>query len=118
MATAPHKWPKPVEPISPRDVVDLKKKAIPFEVIEAFNEMIARKFDGCQSRFIQKDIVRLILEKFDEYGNKHESKDVYDNNWLDVEPLYEKMGWKVEYDKPGYNEQYEAAFIFSAREKK
>ena len=117
MATAPHKWPKPVEPISPKDVLGLKEKVIPFEVIEAFNEMIASKFDGRQSRFVQKDVVKLILKKFDEYGNKDAgrvgNKRVFDNDWLDVEPLYEKRGWNVEYDKPGYNETYDAMFIFS-----
>lgn len=109
MADAPYKWPKPVEPIGPKDVLGLKEKVIPFEVIEAFNEMIASKFDGRQSKFTQIDVVKLILKKFDEHGNKR----AFNNDWLDVEPLYEKKGWKVEYDKPGYNEAYDATFAFS-----
>ena len=40
-------------------------------------------------------------------------KEIYDKNWLDVEDVYESAGWKVEYDKPGYNENYEPTFTFS-----
>jgi hypothetical protein len=32
---------------------------------------------------------------------------------MDVEDVYQKAGWEVEFDKPGYNEDYEANFKFS-----
>ena len=34
---------------------------------------------------------------------------------LDVEPLYRKAGWQVEYDKHAYCENYEPFFIFSKK---
>ena len=40
---------------------------------------------------------------------------VFKNKWLDVEEVYRKAGWKVEYDKPGYCEDYEAYFVFEKR---
>lgn len=103
------KWPRTVEPISPKDVLALKEKVIPPEVIEAFNEMIARGFDGRRSTFLQKDVGNLIIEKLSVNGKKPTFK----TEWLDVESLYENKGWKVEYDKPGYNETYEASFVFT-----
>ena len=41
--------------------------------------------------------------------------DIFTNNWLDIEPLYEDIGWKVTYDKPGFNETYEATFTFDKK---
>lgn len=37
---------------------------------------------------------------------------VYDNKWLDFEPLYRKVGWKVEYYKPGFIEAGKAFWRF------
>ena len=38
------------------------------------------------------------------------------NSWVqgvwDFEPIYEKAGWKVSYDGPGYNESYDGYYIF------
>jgi len=43
--------------------------------------------------------------------------DIDKNNWLDVGKIYENAGWKVEYDRPGFNESYEATFSFTAKRK-
>ncbi len=40
------------------------------------------------------------------------SSEIYERHLLDVEPSYRAEGWEVEYDKPGYNETYEATFTF------
>jgi hypothetical protein len=34
---------------------------------------------------------------------------------MDFEPFYEKAGWKVVYDKPGYCESYAANFTFTRK---
>ena len=60
---------------------------------------------------MQDDVAKLIVQK----GLKRQ--DIFDNHWLDVEDLYRKNGWKVDYDKPGYNESYNAYFVFSAKTK-
>lgn len=39
--------------------------------------------------------------------------EVYRRRLLDVEELYRASGWKVEYDKPAYCEDFEAYFKFS-----
>ena len=105
---------KKVKPISPDEVINKKKKLLPDGVIEAFNELIAKNWDGNQSVIDQDDVVNLICEKVgDGMGNSAPRRLVFDNNWLNVEEIYEAQGWEVEYDKPGYNEVYSASFIFS-----
>ncbi len=97
------------KPVTPKEVVNLKKSLIPDAVIESFNELIAEKYLGGSSTFKQKDVVARMVKK----GVL--SEEIYKNGWLDVEDIFEKAGWKVEYDKPGYNESYDATFTFSKK---
>jgi len=100
-------------PIKPSDVVELKRKVvIPEKVFDAFNELIAKYWTGSSARFTQDEVMRLVLKKFARTNNVTR-RSVYDNRWLDVEPIYREAGWKVVYDRPGYNESYEPTFAFS-----
>ena len=101
-----------IKPINLKDVVAKKKAQLPPEVLDAFNELIAEHFDGTSSSFEQKEVVSRIRKKF---GGKYTSQQLFDRNWLDVEPIYRKEGWKVEYDKPAYCESYEATFEFTKK---
>lgn len=100
------------KPIRPDEVVNLKKTTIPDEVIDAFNELIARNFDGNSSTFRLSTVIELIVSK------GLISKEIHSNHWLDVEPVYREEGWLVEYDGPGYNESYPATFTFKVKTKK
>jgi hypothetical protein len=98
-----------IKPISPSEVIELKKKIIPDEVIEIWNRQIAEKYDKMWgAKIIQADIVTLIADKMDVTR-----KIVYDKGWVDVEDIYRAEGWKVTYDRPGYDETYDAFFTFS-----
>lgn len=97
----------PVKPIRPNEVEKAKAQSFPDAVIESFNELIKRHFTGRSATFTQDEVVKLIASK----GLKR--KDIFDNHWLDVEPTYRDIGWKVEFDKPGYNEDYDAMFTFT-----
>lgn len=92
-----------VKPITPEEVVSKKEEILPDFVFESFNYLIAQNWKGGSSSFKQDDVVNLIREKM--------SGD-FDIRWLDVEPVYRRAGWKVEYDKPGYCESYSATFTF------
>lgn len=98
-----------VSPIKPGEVVKEKEKSIPDAVFEAFNQLIAENFNGYSATVLQKDVVALMKEKGVNIG------EAYKKGWLDVEDIYRKAGWKVEYDKPGYNESYDASFEFSRK---
>lgn len=97
------------EPIAPNEVLGLKEIQIPSVVFQIFNEMIVENIgSGKRAVLYQDEIVNRLT---DQGLNK---SDIYKKNWLDVEPIYREKGWKVEYDKPGYNETYRAHFIFSS----
>jgi hypothetical protein len=95
-------------PISPDDIVEARKVAIPPEVFDAFNELIAENFNDNSATVKQKDVVARIKAKIP-------GADVYANHWLDVETLYEENGWSVYYDKPAYCETYDAFFRFTKK---
>jgi len=94
------------KPITPEEVK--KTVAIPSFVFEEFNRLIAENFDGQRARVLQADVLREIVNRT---GN------IADIKWLNVERFYEAAGWKVEYNKPDYNDTYFMAnFVFTAKQ--
>ena len=98
----------PVEPITPNDVDALKKDVFPEEVLKVFNKHIALNWDGRRSTVYQRGVLNEISDEMDITRDE-----VLRRKLLDVEPIYRKAGWKVEYDKPAYCENYQPFFIFS-----
>lgn len=103
---------KKVDPVRPEDVSKGNVKNFPPGVIEAFNELIRENFLGSGSAtFKQDEVVARIKKKgIDE-------KEAFKKGWLDVEDLYRLAGWAVEYDKPAFNETYDATFTFRVKKK-
>jgi hypothetical protein len=112
-----------VKPITPAEAAKsrvrtraARRTAIPDEVIEAFNELITEKLSGSTANVLQKDVVARILLKScsgSDLDEKMWRQAIYDNGWLDVEPIFEKAGWTVRYDKPCYGgDNYEPYFEF------
>lgn len=97
-------------PIAPSEVADLKTTLIPEYVFNAFNHMIAKKWNGSSSSFTQDAVIDKICET-----QTVDRQYLFSNNYLDVEDSYRKAGWVVEYDKPAYNETYEAMFTFKKK---
>ena len=77
-------------------------------VIETWNELIAEKFSGGAATFTANELVNRICENM-----MCDTQTVFDKGWLNLEPLFEKAGWSVKYDKPGFDESYAARFIFT-----
>jgi hypothetical protein len=98
----------PLKPITPVEAERLRDKDIPEEVIDSVNELIAKKWDGNSATIKQKDIVRLSMKKL----GIDPTREIFDFRFLNFEKLYEEVGWTVFYDKPGYNESYDAYFVF------
>lgn len=99
-------------PITPAEAATYKAKKLPQEVLEAWNKLIAQNFDGKVSRVLQADAVAAIQRATDCTGGF-----IARAGWLDIEPMYEAAGWRVEYDKPGYNESYPATFTFRPKKR-
>ncbi len=97
-----------VKPINPNDdLIKLKFALIPDAVFEVLNMLIAKKWDGHSAYVLQKEVVAALKEK------GFAESEIYDGHWLDFEDSYRAEGWKVVYDRPGYNESYDASFKFS-----
>jgi hypothetical protein len=96
-----------VKPIRPDEVAEEKLNTLPESVIEVFNDLIAENWDGKSSHVLQRDVVDRIKRKME---TNH-----FKTSWLDVEDIYRRAGWDVEYDKPGYNESYDASFTFTKK---
>lgn len=111
-----------IEPIKPIDVISARKTFLPENVIESFNEMITKHFTGDSAKFRQAEVVELILSKMNKDCENGavlvSAQEIYDNKWLNVEDVYESAGWKVDYDKPGYNESYGPTFEFKKNARK
>lgn len=98
------------KPIKPSEVAAKKLESIPTEIIDAFNELIAENWkEGSKSScFKKKEVITLIRSKLDISEN-----DIYARSYLDIESVFKSAGWKVAYDKPGYNENYDGFYTFS-----
>jgi hypothetical protein len=95
-----------VRPIKPSELARAKENSFPDEVFESFNELITENFSRGYANVPQEDVVVRMIEKGLDRG------EIFKRGWLDVEDVYRASGWKVEYDKPGYNESYSAYFVF------
>lgn len=106
-----------MKPITPSEAT--KNKEIPPFVIECFNALIKKEFNGSSARVMQEDVVRSILAhpatKEILKITRSRRGEIFDRGWLDVESVYHKVGWKVVYDKPAFNEDYEPFFVFTRR---
>lgn len=94
-------------PNSPAEAMEQQIEQIPDEVFLVFNALIAQNLYNGRSRVKQNDVVEILVQQgFDK-------SEIFKKHWLDVEDGYRKAGWKVEYDKPAYNESYDPSFRFT-----
>lgn len=99
-----------VKPIRPAEVIETRIASLPDGVIEAWNELIVQNFSGNSATVYQDEATNHIANKM-----QCSKQEVYNKHWLDIEEVYRKVGWLVKYDKPGYNESYDAFFVFSKK---
>jgi hypothetical protein len=99
------------KPITPAEAAQSSESSIPAAVFMAFNKLLGERYDRGGIHIDEKEVVALILK-----GDPALTADeLYKRKWLDVEPLYRKAGWKVDYDKPGYNETYDPSWTFTPK---
>jgi hypothetical protein len=97
-----------IKPIRPDEVVGAKEGVIPDIVFKVVNALIAEKFLNGRAVVRQSDIVIGLR------AAGLTTPVIFDRNYLDIEDVYRAVGWKVVYDKPAYNETYEATFTFTS----
>lgn len=96
-----------IKPITPDEAGEELCRNIPEGVIEVWNELIARAFDGFKAVISFDDAQRAIASTWCALPTT-----VTARGWLSIEPLYHKAGWIVEFGK---SQEHPASFIFRRR---
>jgi len=93
----------------PLDPAKTHQAPPPAEVLDSVNELIEENLRGREARVLQKDLEARMVSK----GLAVE--EIYDKKWMDVEDIYRRAGWTVEYDRPIYygGEDFDAYFVFT-----
>lgn len=84
-------------PITPGEVEDLKDSKLPPEVIEIFNELIIKNWNGTCADVAAQVAAVEVASKLD-----ITTDEVYSRKLLDVEHMYRQAGWDVEYESPRF----------------
>lgn len=99
----------------------MKQRKLHPLIEKAVDGLLLEKWDGKEAVILQDEIIERIRWGGPIDGNTKEPvitrQDIFDKGWLNFEYAYEAVGWKVEYDKPGYNEDYPASFTFTEKRK-
>lgn len=96
----------PVAPITPKEAS--AGNHIPDLVISTVNRLLAARGGSRRIVLKQKDI----LAELESQGM--DRQEIFYQCWLDFEPLYEKAGWEVEYNKPCAGEEpFDAYYVFT-----
>ena len=100
-----------VKLITPKEVKEKFIQNIPEKVYEVWNLLILENWNPSSQTAVvyQKEAAFRLAEAMEVDVNT-----VYAKKWCDIEDSYRKEGWNVVYDKPAYNETYEATFEFKA----
>jgi len=103
-------------PIYPIEVIKLKRKlpiieeSIPDNIIEVFNELIIKYWNGYRSKVFQKEVIKILSDK---YCVSHSS--FFDSLGAQkIKSTFEAVGWDVEYDD-ALDNSYDAYFYFWAK---
>lgn len=96
-----------VKALTPAEVVAARVENFDEVVIEVVNELLLKAFSRGQAVLKQNAVVTALMER----GYSREK--IFSENLLDFEGAFLAAGWRVWYDRPGYNENYEAFWTFT-----
>jgi hypothetical protein len=102
-----------VRPITPKEAAEQQLATLPPEVITCWNGLIAKALRNGAATIQQEDALQALSEAMGLKGSQHQR--IFDNGWLDIEPLFRANGWAVKYDKPTYDESRDAFWVFTQK---
>lgn len=100
-----------IKALSPDEIIKDLDSIIPESVITAVNNLLKEKYRGHSVILTQKKIVSAII-KLDPTLKRDT---IFDNNYLDFEPIFTKAGWTVKYNSPDRDENYDEYFEFTPK---
>ncbi len=102
-----------IKPITIDEVEKQFVEAIPDIIIKVVNNLIVKHWEPLNHKAVVKQ--NEILDEVIVLDETLTHSKIFDNHWLDIEPIYRKIGWNVVYNKPPYYEDWEAYFVFSKK---
>jgi hypothetical protein len=108
---------KLVRPVTPDEASDQRLASFEPEMITAVNNMIVKNLNSTRTvaNVLQKEIVEEYFRVKGITQTPELRASLYERHQLDFEDIFREFGWIVEYDKPAYNESYEANFTFKKK---
>ena len=103
-----------VVPISREEALKIRKEnrnGIPDLVFEVVNNLLLTKPRKNNKIIISQDEILNQLTGDEDCG-RFNRQTILDKGWLDFEDIYREVGWRVTYDKPGFNDTYKPYFVF------
>jgi hypothetical protein len=94
-------------PVTPPEAAALKHAVIPPAVLAAFNKLILLHWEGTYAEFPATDVLPAVSRE-----NSSLAPGLVSAAIAGIAPAYRAAGWSVTFDRPGYNETYEAHWIF------
>lgn len=91
-----------MKPLTPAETAKKAATAIPDYVIEAVNNLLVKEYRKGRAMLLQKNILKEIRR----INPDTNTDEIFNNGWMDFEPIFRKAGWKVTYDSPAYCEDY------------
>lgn len=101
-----------VAPITPKEMIEREGCHIPSFVIEAFNDLIQKRFSKSKARFTWSEIKEEVAKRLPADVTLQQAMS---NNWFDVEPVFRRSGWNVVYDHQSYGDSQESHYVFTAK---
>jgi len=77
--------------------------------------LIIENLNNGYASFKQEEVIKRYF-KIKKIKNTNPARaKLYNTNQFDFEYVFKEVGWIVDYDKPGFNETYDAFFIFKKK---
>lgn len=99
------------DPIKPNEAVAKSQAGIPDVVFETFNSLLTQRTSPASTKqeitITQNEVVDILQASGLSLGK------IFNEHWLDVEDLYRKAGWKVNFIKQPYYESASNYFTFT-----
>ena len=99
-----------VKPLTPEEERKVREGSFPDWIFEAVNTLIIRNMRGNQEFSIRQR--EIMTEALNLAPDGTTSQKIYDNGWMDFEPMYRSHGWEVKYKSPAMDESWDAYFTF------
>ena len=105
--------------IKPNEVLPAVANAIPEFVIEVFNGLIKKNFNGYSADVKLEDAKLAVIEAIKHNNPEHanlgdrELRDfLMERRYMDVEPVFQAAGWKVEFNKQCIGDNFASHYVF------